>query len=200
MSALDNFNRFLEEFKKNSLWIAMAATVEDSPWHREANVGVHTKMLIEWYTSNILAHRTEQQRMLTLIACLMHDIGKPMAEITKFSEERGEYRAYHGHELMSARLWNDFALRNGEFVRELTGFTLADISNVALMIEHHVPFKMTNKHKRRSLKTAFIQRMGEDGHQAWIDLLLSDQNGRISDDQESKLAAVDVWMKEWEVV
>jgi hypothetical protein len=69
-----------------------------------------------------------------------------------------------------------------------------------MMLEHHVPFGLKDKRKRQDLKQAFFTRMGEAGHRAWIDLLLSDQHGRISDGQAEKLAAVDVWMKEWEQV
>lgn len=195
-----SFDEFYIHFQKTPLWEAMERTTENSPWHREANVAVHTQMLLSWYEANIYTYRTDRCRMLSMIACLFHDVGKPPSEIIKFSEERGQYRAYHGHEQISARLWTDYALTNFQHVQEYTGFSYVDISNVALMIEYHVPFGLKDKTKRKNLKTALISRLGEDGHQAWLDFLNSDQHGRISDDQETKLKAVAEWMVEWEKV
>jgi hypothetical protein len=197
----EKFSSFLHEFRMTDLWRNMANTVEASPWHREANVAVHTDMLLDWYVKNILPRgRTENQQLLSLIACTMHDIGKPMAEVTKFSEERGTYRSYAGHELLSARLWMDYSLSNAPYLKALFGFTLEDFSNIALMVEHHVPFGLKDKRKRANLKLAFLRRIGTDGHQAWIDMLLSDQHGRIADDQPQKLAAVAEWLEAWEQI
>jgi hypothetical protein len=200
MTAEQTFKEFLFFFKKTKLWEDMENTHEDSPWHREASVAVHTQMLLDYYNANFFAERTDKQRLLSMVGCLMHDVGKPMAEIKKFSEERGEYRAYHGHELMSARIWTDYAMMRMQYGADVLGFSLMDIANVALMVEHHVPFALKDKRKRKNLKDAFIHRMGNDGHQAWLDLLNSDQHGRISDDQPKKLADVAIWMEEWELV
>lgn len=197
--ALAAFSVFFENFRKTEYWRAMQNTREDSPWHREANVAVHTQMLLDWYMTNMAQHRNDSQRVLSLVACLFHDVGKPPAQVVKHSEERGEYRAYHGHEQLSARMWVDYAMSNPNEVEALR-FTMMDVSNVALMVEHHVPFATKDTKKRQALKTAFMTRMGEAGHRAWLDFLLSDQHGRTSDDQATKLAAVDVWMKDWEAL
>jgi hypothetical protein len=135
-----------------------------------------------------------------MVCCTMHDIGKPPAQVVKHSEERGEYRAYHGHEQLSARLWVDYAMSNFDMIHETLRFDLDDISNVAFFVEHHVPFAMKDKRKRKILKDSIMIRTGEAGHRAWLDFLLSDQHGRISDGQVEKLAAVEVWMKDWETV
>lgn len=197
---IDRFTAFFEEFQKTSMWRAMQTTREDSPWHREENVAVHTRMLLDWYKANIFSSRSEDQRMLSMVSCLMHDIGKPPAQIIKFSEARGEYRAYHGHELLSARMWVDYAMSNLDMIKETLRFSLYDISNVAFFVEHHVPFDLKDPRKRKALKDSLIKRTGEAGHRAWLDFLLSDQHGRISDDQAAKLARVDEWMTEWEKV
>jgi len=198
--AMRRFETFAANFKQTALWEAMVNTVENSPWHREANVGVHTEMLDRWYMENLANKRSDRQQMLTRVGCLFHDVGKAPSEIQKYSEARGNYRAYHGHEQISARIWVDYALQNMDQVKELLKFDLQDVANIAMMIEYHVPFDLKNKDKRRALKTAIVQRMGESGHRAWLDMLLSDQHGRISDDQAEKLAKVDEWMKEWELV
>lgn len=196
---INRFNVFFDAFVKTDLWIAMLNTREDSPWHREANVAEHTRMLIRFYMDNFANKRSERQQMLTLVACLFHDVGKPPSQIIKFSEERGEYRAYHGHEQVSARMWVDFALSNPD-VRDLLHLTADDVSNIAFMIEHHVPFATKDPKKRKALKDTLINRVNEGGHRAWLDFLLCDQHGRISDNQEEKLAAVAAWMDEWETV
>lgn len=200
MNASERFETFFDEFRKTDLWRAMLLTREDSPWHREENVAVHTRMLLDWYNSNIRSSRNDEQQILSMVSCLMHDVGKPPAQIVKFSKERGEYRAYHGHEQLSARIWTDYALSNMDMVTELLRFTLKDISNVAFFIEHHVPFAMKNKRKRTLLKQSLIDRTGNMGHRAWLDFLLSDQHGRISDGQAEKLANVKEWMGQWETV
>lgn len=199
-SSFDRFQKFFKDFKSTQLWVDMVNTREDSPWHREANVGVHTQMLLAWYNENLFNYRNEKQRMLTMVACLFHDVGKPPAQVVKESPERGVYRAYAGHEQLSARMWVDFAMANPEQVNHVLRFSLADVSNVAFMLEHHVPFGLKDKTKRANLKKSFMTRMGDAGHRAWLDLLMSDQHGRTSDGQAEKLAAVDVWMKEWSAV
>lgn len=197
--AVRRFESFFAKFKQTDLWANMKATVENSPWHREANVAVHTKMLNRWYMENLAIHRSDRQRLMTLVANTFHDVGKPPSEIQKYSEERGHYRAYHGHEQISARVWVDYATQNMDQIKEL-GFTLQDVANIAMMIEYHVPFDLKNKDKRKALKRAMMLRLGEPGHRAWLDMLLSDQHGRISDGQAEKLERVDEWMKEWELV
>lgn len=200
MNAKERFSEFFSTFQKTDTWRAMLNTREDSPWHREENVAVHTRMLIDWYQSNLASARNEEQQLMTLVSCLMHDVGKPPAQIIKFSEERGEYRAYHGHELISARMWVDYAMSNYATVNELLRFNITDISNIAFFLEHHVPFALKDQSKRKSLKQSILNRTGEAGHRAWLDLLLSDQHGRISDDQDKKLRDVDDWLAEWEKV
>lgn len=200
MNSVERFNKFAEVFRQTDLWLAMLCTREDSPWHREENVAEHTRMLIRWYQRNLLNYRNEEQRMLTMVSCLMHDVGKPAAQVVKSSEERGTYRSYAGHELISARAWVDYAMSNYDLVAELLRFSLDDVSNVAFFLEHHVPFGLKNEAKRKTLKRSIVSRTGEAGHRAWLDLLLSDQHGRISDDQATKLAAVDAWLKEWESI
>lgn len=200
MLITDRFDSFFSKFKQTDMWRAMMNTREDSPWHRESSVATHTNMLLAWYKNVLFNSRNDHQRMLTMVACAFHDVGKPPAQVTKHSEARGEYRSYAGHEQLSARMWVDYAMSNLDIVTHDLRFSLDDIANVGMMLEHHVPFDLKNPNKRKALKEAFLLRMGDAGHQAWLDLLLSDQHGRISDDQAAKLQRVDEWMKNWEKV
>lgn len=196
---LDRFNYFHEKFSKSELARAMMNEREDSPWHRESSVWRHTQMLLDWYKDNLFSSRSDGMRMLTMVASLMHDIGKPSSRIVTLKEDGSEKRGYHGHEIRSARMWINFAVDNSE-VRDLLRFNMEDISFVALMLEHHVPFALKKVAKREALKSAFFNRKGEQGHQAWLDLLMSDQMGRISDNKADKIAKVEEWMEEWKLV
>lgn len=198
---MENWNKFWHFLSTNQLIIDMSNTHEDSPWHREESVLVHTEMALAWYTQNLAPFRSERQQLYTLIAIGFHDVGKPPAEIEKYSEARGNYRAYHGHEALSARMWVDYAIGPAfTMVQELFNFTIVDIADIALMIEHHVPFDIKDVRKKQILKNALLSRVGPDGHQAWLDFLLSDQHGRLSDDQDAKLKRVSDWMDAWELI
>jgi hypothetical protein len=196
--AFARFTEFFSDFRKTPEWRAMVNTCENSPWHREANVGVHTQMLLDWYKENLFMNRSEKQRMLTLVAGLFHDIGKPSSEIVKFSKDRGNYRTYSGHEQVSARMWVDYAMSNKDVISGILRLSIDDVANIALMLEYHLPFGLKDKNKQIALKQAIMTRMGSHGHQAYLDLLMSDQHGRVSDNQVEKLATVDNWIKEWQ--
>lgn len=197
MTTAERFEVFRKKFIRTDIWKAMMLEHEGSPWHRESNVAVHSDMLLSWYRDNLAGSRTEFQRMLTMVACLFHDVAKPPSRIVKTNEERGEYRAYHGHELMSSRMWVDYATDNLD-VKDILLFTKDDIAFVALMLEHHVPFSLKKVQKLMAMKAAFYNRFGEAGHRAWLDLLLSDNHGRISDNHSDKLIALDLWISNWE--
>lgn len=194
---MNRFDIIEQALKSSPLWIAMLNTYENSPWHREENVAEHTRMVLSWYKNNLASNRNETQQFLTQTAALFHDVGKPMAEVVKFKEERGIYRAYSGHEQLSARLWVDFALSNKQLCEKIS-IDVNDISQIALMIEYHVPYGYKDSNKRLNLKKGLISRLGEHGHRAWLDLLLSDQHGRISDNHSDKLSEVSNWIHAWE--
>jgi hypothetical protein len=196
MSVRERFDEFYKGFRSTQLWVDMVNTRENSPWHREENTSVHTQMLLKWYDDNLFNYRTDEQRMLTMVGCLMHDIGKPMAQVVKESPEKGVYRSYAGHEQLSARMWVDFAMRNPDAMNALR-FDMGDIANISFMLEYHVPWSLKDKTKRVNLKKAFVNRLGEEGHGAWLDMLLCDQHGRIADEQAKHLGEVDAWLIEW---
>lgn len=200
-SARERFDAFKANFAQTDWWRAMQLEREGSPWHREENVAVHTGMLLKFYDDNFASNRSDWQQLVSRVACLFHDVGKPPSRIMKTSETRGEYRAYHGHELVSARMWIDYASGRGKTdVEQMLNFSPTEVSHVAFMIEHHVPFALARPEKRKALKAGMYNRFGEHGHRAWLDLLLSDQHGRIADDQHLKLAVVDAWVTDWQAL
>jgi hypothetical protein len=172
----------------------MKRTVEDSPWHREENVFVHTMMVVDQYVRMVDAnceHYSEPWSRLDYLgamAALFHDTGKPAAEIKKHSEARGDYRAYHGHELLSARLFETYAAARFPL------FSAQDIVTVSFIIEHHMPWSVEDKEKRRNLALTANHYCGAE---VFVRHLLADQYGRFSDDQPAKVKMADDWVSKF---
>lgn len=175
------------EFKLDSLYLAMEATVEDSPWHRERNVGVHTDMVV----SEFLSSSTLGFSLIGALVCAFHDVGKPGAMKMKWTEERGHYKQFGGHEQVSARLWEAYAVANWKSLVEKFNLAPYDIYRVAVMIEHHVPWGLRDKRKL----DAVLLTMGEVGDlDVFSNILLADTYGRISDDAEQKQKNSAEWL------
>lgn len=203
MNTMEFFAAFKSRVELSSNWEVMARTVEDSPWHREANVTVHTNMTIEQYMVKFFDHRTERQRMLSLMALLFHDFGKPEAEETlEKKEEPGVfYRRYAGHEPISGNEFMSFMCDQVE-LREMffaEGYDWSDVRKIKVMIEHHLPYGLKNPQKRQNLKQMIDTTFGEDDV-CFYDMLRSDAAGRISDDHETKLQNVEDWINEFQTV
>ena len=177
---------FVEHFKKTSpLWQAMAKTKEDSPWHREESVAIHTEMVCAEF--NKIAQRLscpDDTYILTYLSLLFHDTGKPPCMVVKFKPERGNYNAFHGHEQYSARLWEDYYVSNYKLFKDW--LSVEDAYKVMWMIENHLPYDyMGNDKKMDYLRTAMHGNLGA----AWQGFgwhLLGDTYGRISDDSTAK--------------
>lgn len=202
MDKIDYRATFLDQWealKQFPMFQRMARTVEDSPWHREANVLVHTQMVVDEYVKladdydpmSGLINSWTHDEYLGAIAAAFHDTGKPASEIQKWSEARGNYRAYHGHELLSARMFETYA------AERFPMFSGRDIAMVSFIVEHHMPWSVEDKEKRHNLaKTA--------NHYGGVDIftmhLLADQYGRTSDDQEAKVKRADEWVREFRML
>ena len=200
MNTIQFFEQFLEEVKKTTHWSVMRGTVEDSPWHREANVAVHTLMTINVYMDQFAGHRTEREQMFALMALLFHDFGKPDAEETKEKKEQPGvfYRTYAGHEPISGNEFLSFMCDQHRLRRMFfaQGFGWNDVRTIKFMIEHHLPYGLKNPTKRQDLRQAIALTMGAEEESFW-DMLRSDSKGRISDDHEQKLKNVEDFIAEF---
>lgn len=184
-----------EALKTFPMFQRMARTVEGSPWHREANVLVHTEMVVGEYVK-LVDSRCEsygepwsRHDYLGAIACAFHDTGKPAAEIEKWSESRGNYRAYHGHELLSARMFETYAALRYPM------FTAEEIFQISWIIEHHMPWQIEDATKLNNMAMT-VKSFGHGGV-AYAHHLLADQYGRIADDQETKNARAREWVEKF---
>ena len=195
MSRIEQLQKFTDQFKTTDLWKAMAKTKEDSPWHREDSVAIHTEMVLasflndvsySYLTENPLKVIDESAFIVTYLSLLFHDTGKPPCKVVKFKEERGYYNAFHGHEIYSARLFEDYFVKN---YKQFEGWLSAEEAyKVMWIIENHLPYDaMGNDKKMDYLRTALDGNLGEHW-QCFGWHLLSDTYGRISDDAETKRA------------
>lgn len=168
-------------------------TVENSPWHREQNVFVHTNMVVAQYLSLTNSVWTKDD-LLGALALVFHDVGKPMALTEKFSESRGKYFSFHGHEQIGARKWEDFAARNWKDFSDV--LSPDDIYRISWLIEYHLPWEIKKTEKREML-TKTVGFMFNDPT-VFSRVLWADQLGRLSDDSEKKLAEVGDWINQFE--
>jgi len=183
------YNNF---FKSHGYYGAMQATIEDSKFHRENSVAAHTDMVVMNMLQLNLADGTmsaELPALAGLFAAAFHDVGKPQKREAKHSKERGDYFAYHGHELQSARMWEDFFMAGPEkngITEELFGPDIPTSLNfmfmVGYMIEHHLPWGMKDDRKIDGLSLTLHSLGVRD---EFYRLLLADNMGRITDDPEN---------------
>jgi predicted kinase len=191
------FDVFFEKFKQTSLWVSMENTVEDSHWHREKNTAVHTQMMLDWYDANVKDSRSERLQLLTKLAILFHDVGKPVVEEVKENASRGTYRSYADHESRSSREFENFMMKDDQLYRKALGLTMQDMYTVMYMIAYHLPYKYVKAIKRVGLKATLQYFLG-DKYFAFFDLLRADQHGRISDNGDVEKQEVELWISEFE--
>ncbi len=176
----------------------MKTTVENSSWHREANVWVHTQSVVGEFIKIWEEQFEEDSRaaFITGIACLFHDFGKPDAEQTLQNKEGVTYRRYAGHEAISASEFRLFAT-DAELWRTLFGCELdlepEEVFIIGLMIQHHLPYQY-----KRDMVHALFDTFNESATDVcpdmFFNMLRADARGRISDDHEAKLNAVEEWI------
>lgn len=188
---------YFNELRHDKLWLQMGQTVEDSPWHHEDNVQVHTDMVITHYVS-LIDDDWEHGDLLGAFACAFHDVGKPDAEELRESELRGVYRRYAGHEHISQRLWEDWATRNYQMLHDRFHFTPIDLYHVGWVIQHHLPYNFVKPAKRKALRRTILQIFGRDT--VFLNCLIADCWGRIADDHQTKKESVYNWIREYQTI
>jgi predicted kinase len=185
---------YFNEFHADELFHDMLHTTEASPYHREVNVGVHTDMVVTQYMSRWEDLIYIPKAMLGAFACAFHDVGKPEARRRKYSTKRSHYNSFAGHEKLSARLWEDWAMRNWSLLTTQFGFTERDLYSVAWLIEYHMPWEIKNKDMLKHMRTT----AGQIDMDVYAAVLRSDTWGRISDDHPEKKQKVSDWIDTFE--
>lgn len=184
---------YFNVFHTTSLYACMVETVEDSPWHRECNVGIHTDMVVGQYVG-MSPDVWSVDDLNGAFACAFHDVGKPPAEEIMHSAERGTYRRYTGHELMSTRLWEDFVTENWDEMVETFNLVPNDIYVIGWVIEHHLPYGIKKRDKVNAMVYTARKTVGE---KVFARVLKADTLGKICDDHAEKIANNAAWIEEF---
>lgn len=182
---------YFDEFNRSTLYEDMANLAENSPWHREHSIGAHTDMVVVEYLRNIKTRESSlSNNICGAFAAAFHDVGKPVACQHKWKEGRGDYKSFSGHEIVSARLWEDWAVENWSMLSDRFGFEPLDIYRVAYMIEFHKPWDIKKEDKLRDMALTLMRL---DVEKAFENLVEADTWGRICDDMEEKRMKVIAW-------
>jgi len=187
---------YFNDFTQTSHYDDMVNVTENSPWHREQNVAVHTNMVVANYLSR--ATEPNHNTLLGAFACAFHDVGKPRAKEEKWSEDRGDYVSFGGHELLSARIWESWAVLHWNMLQDNFDFSVQDVYSVGWMIEHHLPWGIRKGYKLQALAQTHLRTLGFD--HTFQDVLWADQIGRVADDQQGKLISVRQWLAEYQLL
>jgi len=188
------FEKVFDIFVATPQYKVMKETVEDSPWHREDNVSVHTMMVVEEFLARSPKVWTPAW-FAGACAALFHDVGKPKCLTWKFKEGRGDYKAFYGHEKESARIFIDMVVRTPQLKEIFDYMGDNTLFITAWMIEHHLPWQIKDPKKRDALMKTCSRYLG--GVEVFTTLLLSDTFGRISDDQDEKRLNAQIWVDEF---
>jgi len=165
----------------------MVDTVEDSPWHREDNVWVHTEMVVNHYV-NMSPNTWDKLDLIGALMCAFHDTGKPMAEEVVTRSDGTEYRRYGNHDTMSGNIFIDYYLKN----RDMEVFKVlneTDVYNIWVMIAYHMPYKMKNE-RLEALKV-HMERF--ELTEVFTRGVFADAKGRFADDQAKTESQSKAW-------
>lgn len=200
MHRLEWFTEFyFNRLRNHNMFVEMGRVFENSPWHREDNVRIHTDMVVAHYIANsekshfdltLRRYDWSSDELLGALACAFHDVGKPAALTWAHSEERGDYKTFKGHELVSARMWENFYASHYSELSQI--ISPMDFWKVTWMIEHHLPYRITKPHK----VDAMVQTLHRafDDEMVFEQVLKADCWGRISDNHEAKKQDVLNWI------
>ncbi len=214
----DLCSRFIEfyhnELHDHPIFQEMYSLAEESPWHREQSIGIHTDMVVAEYLTRCPAEWTTID-VVGAMACAFHDFGKPKSMEVLYREDRGNYKRFTGHEKISARIFEDWAIQN-MFTMDYLGLELKHVHMIAWLCEYHLPWGIKKPDKRRNLALTalYIERecsvanpfdmyeLEQHAYKANIltRVLLSDTYGRISDDAQTKRDNAHAWCTGFETL
>jgi len=152
---------------------------QDDIYHREGDVWIHTRMVIEALAAlDIWRQRTDEERFILFASALLHDVAKPSC--TRLDQGRITSRGHSQRGAIDARrfLWEmhvPFGLRE----------------QICALVEYHqVPFHLIEQEDAQRR----IFRISQTAHCGLLALLArADVLGRICDDQEELLGKISLF-------
>jgi predicted kinase/CRISPR/Cas system-associated endonuclease Cas3-HD len=154
----------------------METLKEDSDWHHEESVAVHTKMVMDQFISSNI-DMSVIERVNGLLAAKFHDTGKVLACKYKIGKN-GLRKVFYGHEIMSSHIFIDYAMQGSKL-------DFIDVYSIAYMIQNHSCLWANNTAGLQDIK----QTLADFGmYNAFKCLLMSDARGRLVDDLQEKIS------------
>lgn len=201
------FTEFYDDFIRSQLWADMKATVENSPYHREDNVAVHTNMVLDQVSAMLCdetvfyindkedAHFSRTDANILYVAALFHDVGKPASKEVVTRDDGTTYQRFPGHEQRSARMFNEFFFNNRDMFSEFR-FSRNQLLYIQWLIENHLPYSLQKTEKVAALARDIVGMadFAEVNPNVFFAHLLSDTKGRIPD--KSSTDEVIAWSKD----
>lgn len=181
-------NWYENEFKATNLYNAMANTTENSRWHREESVAVHTDMVVSEYLKNT-QYIWGKYELMGAIVCAIHDIGKPDAKEVLERDDGSKYNRFSGHEQLSGMLWIDYILSTDTSIQVYVSDS--DIYNIAVMAQYHLPYSIKNT--RANYLKCHLEKFGLTN--VFIKCLVSDCNGRLADNPQDTVDRMSAWVE-----
>ena len=153
------------ELKSYKEFDFLEQTDQNSHWHPEGNVWVHTLFVIEAATDiAIRENLSDEQRIVLVLSGLCHDLGKP--DTTKVEE--GRIRS-PGHAQIGARI-------SEQFLREIDCPELCRLKIISLVKEHLV-YSSFQTVTDRALKR-LVKRLEPANFDELLLLVEADHSGR----------------------
>lgn len=180
---MENFkDAFIEWYSRNFISsdheyvTAMKQTVENSPYHREKNVAVHTDMVVNEYIKQT-PETWSREDLLGAIVATFHDVGKPKTQKREYSSKyKKVVNRYNNHEEYSANMWIDFWSKDEMNIKSIVSDKI-EAYNIAVMIAYHLPYNLGSQ-KIKMLRTHLYRfNLGS----VFGKILIADSRGRISD-------------------
>jgi len=185
-------NWYLNNFKPSELYNNMRDVKENSPYHREANVAIHTDMVVDEYFKIKNYNEWSLNDVIVGLALAFHDVGKPKSKEEVTRPDGSVYYRFGGHEKISANMWRDYLTK---FTNEFDSLCPNPIQHlfypVAWLIENHLPYSLKDKNKVNNIALTLKELYLREN---FFDMLRADARGRISDDHFQKLQKVEDWI------
>lgn len=189
--------KYIDLFKSTQYGIDMQNTKENSPYHREDSVWVHTMMMLDVLNKEYAHDLSDKEYVMVALSILFHDVGKPIVKTEKIGETRGKYLSFNQHESHSARVFESIAMKSyvsyekDQNIKHLFGLTNDDIYWITWMIENHLYYKRA-KHIASTLVSH------SDILKLYKVFISCDTKGRISDTLDTDLIKLEETLLEFD--
>ncbi len=158
-------------------------TPQDTEWHSEGNVGVHTSLVLQeiyQLLENEANHLQEWQKFALIIASVLHDIGKPL--VTRESEQGDKVRILARHHEEQGCSYLAYK------IMEL-GLTNKVVHTILSLVGlHHMPKLLTIK---QSTAEAYFKLARQIDVELLYFLAKADMQGRFCKDKAEQVAYIE---------